>query len=431
MKVSSVYTDSTREPIAYYKTEWTNPLRSGASAVKVVALNRTATFDIIFENELIDTGLPVVYIETDNHQTIDSKEVYVNANMIIRDKGKVVNEGALRIRGRGNATWISYPKKPYKLKLDEKAGLLGMEADKDWVLLANYCDKTLMRTSIAFRLSELMNFPWTPKARFVEVVLNGKYLGNYQLTEGIKQDAKRVNIPKRGYIVERDGYYQQEPIWFETQIRKYGYSFKNPDTDDITQDEISYIQNYLDEFEKVLFSDKFSDPISGFRKYMDLKSFARWYVFQQILANMDTNVYLTKDDRTDATKLFMGPVWDFEWSMGIGWYDGVRPRPANYPVWNGNAFYFDRLLQDPGFADEVKSEWKTYRSLSTEILKHIDGLKQELAESQKLNFQRWDIMDQRISVGGIPMGSFEEEVECDIQFFNNHINWLETSINKL
>ena len=179
--------------------------------------------------------------------------------MKIKEKGSVISENKLRIRGRGNATW-TYPKKPYKLKLDSKANLLGMGEDKDWVLLANYCDKTLMRAGIAFKLSKLMNFPWTVKDRFVEVVINGEYLGNYQLVEGIKQASHRVDIPKDGFLFERDGYYLEEPRYFVTS-RNYGYSFKNPDPEDnLTDAQWNYIKNRMDEFEAVLASDNFKDP---------------------------------------------------------------------------------------------------------------------------------------------------------------------------
>jgi len=361
LEVKNIFTDSSRTINDNYElTYHIEDFKAGTYPVTVTSRNRTATFNITVANELVETGLPVIYIETENHQLITSKEDYVNASLILKNKDQILAQGTLRIRGRGNATWRDYPKKPYRLKLDEKTDMLDMGSDKDWVLLANYCDKTLMRTAVAFKTSELMNFPWTPKYRFVEVVLNGEYIGNYNLTEHIKQGDNRVNIPKRGYLFERDGYYKEEPVWFETNTRNYGYSFKNPDTDDITQDEINYIKNYMNTFEAVLASASFNDPSLGYRKYLDPYSFARWFVFQQMLANMDTNVYLTKDDQSESTKLFMGPTWDFEWSLGIGWYDGARPRPADYWVWNGNAFYFDRLLQDPDFKALVKSVWNEY-----------------------------------------------------------------------
>jgi hypothetical protein len=429
LAVNNVFTDGLREENAYYKIRWNEEERfkRGAHTVTVASRERTATFEILYENELPDTGLPVVYVETEDRQPVLSKEDYANALMVIKKDGKTLHENGLRIRGRGHATW-TYPKKPYKLKLDSKADLLGMGEDKDWALLANYCDKSLMRTSIAFKLSELLGFPWTPKARFVELVLNGEYLGNYQLTEGIARGTHRVDIPKNGYLIERDGYYMQEPVWFETP-RGYGYSFKHPDTDDLTETQLNYIREYMTELETVLASDGFSDPAGGYAKYLDTGSFVRWFLFQQILANMDTNVYLTKEDNGDS-KLSMGPVWDFEWSIGIGWYDGVRPRPANYYVWESSAFYYDRLLQDPAFTAEVKKQWQQINVMQ-DILRHIDETKEMLEQSQVLNFQRWDILDTRVGVGGVPLGSYEREVACDREFFANHMHWLESAVAAL
>jgi hypothetical protein len=428
--VNNVFTNGTREANTYYKIEWTNPLKQGKSTVTITSRDRIATFDLLFDDDLVDTGLPVVYIETEGQHVIDSKADYINATMLIKAEGKVIHRNTLRIRGRGNATW-TYPKKPYKLKLDDKADLLGMGSDKDWVLLSNYCDKSLMRNGIALRVSELIGFPWTAKARFVEVVLNGEYLGNYQLAEGVKQDAQRVNIPKDGYLIERDGYYALEPIWF-LSLRNYGYSFKNPDTDDLTEAQLNYIREYMIEFESVLDSDIFNDPVNGYAKYIDTESFVLWFLFQQIIANIDTNLYLTKADNGNS-KLFMGPVWDFEYSLGIGWYEGPRPRPADFMLWESDYFYYDRLLQDAAFKEKVKAQWRQINiiSLTQDILKYFDDTKALLEKSQELNFQRWDILNTRVSYGAIPLGTYEKEVECDRQFFINHINWLKTAIDNL
>ncbi|MGV3761821.1 CotH kinase family protein [Parapedobacter sp.] len=428
LELFEVYTDSTRKLTPHYKTAWAgNIFKSGTSDVAVRARDREVTFQITFSDQLVETGLPVLYIDTEGEKAVDSKDDYVNAHMVIKREGEIISENALRIKGRGNATW-TYPKKPYKLKLDSKAPVLGMEEAKDWVLLANYGDKTLLRTSIAFELSRLMQFPWTPDDRFVEVVLNGEYLGNYQLTEAIEQGSNRIDIPEAGFIFEKDGYYEQEPKHFVSASRGYGYSFKHPDPDDeLTDNQWHYIKNYVDEFESVLASEAFTDPLTGYRGYIDEGSFARWFIFQNILANMDTNIYLIKEDRNDS-RLSMGPVWDFEWSIGIGWYYGARPRPADYYVWDSNLFYYDRMLQDPQFRAKVKELWNSL-SVTDDILQHIEETTRLIAKSQELNFKRWDIMNERVSVGGIPMGSYEKEVACDRQFFIDHMNWLDGEIS--
>lgn len=426
LEISEVYTDGTKKPITHFNVNWTaDILKRGTTKATITSRGRTVSFDISFDGDLIDTGLPVVYIETEEQKPIDTKTTYVQANMMIKEGGKTVSENSLRIRGRGNATW-TYPKKPYKLKLDKKATILGMNEDKDWVLLANYCDKTLLRTAIALKLSRMLKFPFTSEDRFVEVVLNGEYMGNYQLVEGIKQGSNRVDIPKKGYLFEKDGYYLQEINYFVTS-RGYGYSFKNPDPeDDLTTKQWEYIKNYMDEFEAVLNSSSYNNPESGYARFIDVPSFVKWFIFHNILANMDTNVYMTKDDMGDS-KVKMGPVWDFEWSIGIGWYEGARPRPANYYVWESNAFYYDRLLQDPQFKSKVKEMWQSI-NVTNELLNFIDATAAMLEKSQQLNFTRWNIMNERVSVGGIPMGSYEKEVECDRQFFINHMNWLNNEI---
>ena len=390
---------------------------------------KTVSLPIQVSPELMDTGLPVVYIETQNGQPIVSKEDYVNGTMRIKQNGAVIHTNGMRIKGRGNATW-SYPKKPYKIKLDQRADFFGMGNDKDWVLLANYCDKTLLRTGIAFHLSRVMNFPWTPDAQFVELVFNGQYLGSYQLAEGVKRDSARVDIPSAGYLIERDGYYMYEPKHFVTGAG-YGYSFKNPDPeDDLTDAQRTYIMTYLNDLETVLAGEDFNDPETGYQQLIDVESFARWFLFQNVLANIDPNPFLTKNDQTAGSKLFMGPVWDFEWSMGIGWYEGPRPRPADYWVWNH--WYYARLLEDSAFVSTVKNLWNTSKAeIRTEVLSYMSGTKQTIYASQALNFRRWNLLNTRVSVGGIPLGSFEAEVECDRQFFINRLNWLDEAINGL
>jgi hypothetical protein len=98
-------------------------------------------------------------------------------------------------------------------------------------------------------------------------------------------------------------------------------------------------------------------------------------------------------------------------------------------VWDSNNFYYDRLLKDPLFKTKVREMWESI-SITDDILQYIDETAAFLEESQVLNFKRWDIMNIRVSVGGVPMGSYEKEVECDRQFFINHMNWLNSEFSK-
>ena len=137
------------------------------------------------------TGLPVMWIDTDGRQNITSKEEYLHAkfrleeNVITRAPGDII-EKDVSVRGRGNNTWLVQPKKPYRLKFEEKVSLLEEPADKSWVLLANYYDKTMLRNSLTFFLGRNSNLEYTPNSHFVELMLNGRYNGTYELVEKLK-----------------------------------------------------------------------------------------------------------------------------------------------------------------------------------------------------------------------------------------------------
>mgnify|MGYP003304753794 CR=1 FL=1 len=148
--------------------------------------------------QMFFSRLPVVYINTENGAPITSKETYIDAELIIQGNETYNSEttklynGATEIRGRGNSTW-SQPKKPYRLKLDKKTDLFGMGKSKHWVLLANYMDESLQRNTLAYNLSGAMGMEQMSTV-FVDVVLNGDFIGNYQLCENIRVDPTRVDI---------------------------------------------------------------------------------------------------------------------------------------------------------------------------------------------------------------------------------------------
>jgi len=311
------------------------------------------------------SGLPVVKIDTENKQAITSKTVYINGFVSI---SKTIDfdagyEGAMQIRGRGNATWTSYPKKPFKIKLNEPSTILGMPANRDWVLLAEYCDKSMLRTTYMFELSKLAELPWTPRYHYVDVILNGSYNGTYVLCEHVEEARNRVNIDHDGYLIERnDLYWNQEPLWFTTERSKINFTFKYPDTDEMTRGDESYnfIKNFMDDLETALASSNFTDPDEGYRKYVDTESFAKWYLVQEVLGNIEPNPYYVLKSQT--AKLQMYPVWDAEWSLGLAAMENNRWVPAPYvsPVekYYRKDHYIGRMFEDPYFQNISKNNGK-------------------------------------------------------------------------
>ena len=397
------------------------------------------------------TGLPVVQIDTADGNPTPAKEKHNGRLQIYYPDGKKYDSGTANeftVKVRGNATaW--YPKHPYKLKLPKKMNLLNIDSsenkDKNWVLLAGYCDKTLLRTKIGFYTASLFNDIigneklYIPHSEFVDVVLNGEYIGNYCLTDSVKEGSERLAVNEKatdeggiGFVAEYDGgYYANEPKWFKTQKKQYPYTFKFPDTDDADFDSyMAWFEENMNKFESALYDE---DSEDDWKNYIDIESFARWFLAHNILANIDTNYFFSKKTSDDTSKLIMGPVWDFEWSIGIGWYYGSRPRPADY--WCVSGWYFAELLKKAEFVAEVKSQWEKLNSAYPDLAGTINAKMDEYAEnigtSQKINFMRWNILNTSVSVGGIPLGDYEAELDCDKQFMTNRIPWLDSAINGL
>ena len=132
-------------------------------------------------------NIPRIVIETENRTKIKDRETEIPAKLQIWGKKEAESEIVdLTIRGRGNSSWLYMPKKSYKIEFVKKQSMLGMPKDKDWALISNYADKTLMKNYLMYNLSAKLGAFYSPRCEFAELYLNGEYLGVYLLTETIK-----------------------------------------------------------------------------------------------------------------------------------------------------------------------------------------------------------------------------------------------------
>lgn len=388
-----------------------------------------------------DTELPVLYVST-NNVPVDSKEVYVNGSMQIKIHldGDSLYEGPLEIRGRGNSTW-GMPKKPYKIKLAKKSGLLGMADSKQWVLLANYADKSLLRNDLAFEISRRLQLAYTPDCRFVDLVLNGAYQGTYQLTEQIDVDPKKLNIAKQaagagslpeisgGYLLEADGFAYTEPAYFNTP-NGMAITIHYPDDKDLSVEQTDYISHHLASFEERLFATDFTDPITGYQSYFDLASYINWYLVNEIMANPDSfwSTYFFKNRGDD--RLYAGPVWDLD----IAANNDERIRDAVHQLMIDVAHepktWINRLFKDPAFRHGVRARWNSIKaSLIQELPLYIEQRAKALRYSQVKNFQAWDILQQKVYLNLQVAGSYNGEVVYLKNFITDRLNWLDGVFN--
>ena len=200
------------------------------------------------------TGLPIVYLKTDDAASIDSKDDYVRGDTSV-DGGRNFDDFAevsMKIRGRGNSTWYTHPKKPFQMKLDDKAEFLGMPNDKKWLFLAEYSDKTMLRNKISFEMGYLSNLDWTPQGRFAEVYINDEYNGTYNITQKVEESDNRVPLGDVGYLLELDqlSRLDSDDVYFDSVVTdKFIVNIKEPNLD-LNSPEYVYVNTLINDFEK-------------------------------------------------------------------------------------------------------------------------------------------------------------------------------------
>ncbi len=400
------------------------------------------------------TNLPSVVIHTANAENIVEKEKYIPGIVsFISADGKNVYTDSLDIKGRGNASW-NFEKKPYRLKLRNKASVLGNPAkEKNWTLINNYGDKTLMRNLLGFDLSNRLELPYTPAGQPVNVFLNGEYKGCYQLCDQIEVADKRVEVTKMkaadtsgdnltgGYLIEIDAYASQEPA--TSMFTSFRYSIpvtiKYPKDDEIVPAQHTYIKSHFEDFLMTLQSTNYTDPATGFRKFLDTQTFIRHFLVGELSGNTDTywSVYMYKDRLSN--QFLTGPVWDFD----IAFDNDRRTYPVNLiSDWiclssksscAGDArSMVRRILSDPLFLKELKETYAYYRDhgiLSAEALTQvIDGYEEELGQSQQLNFTRWNIMNTKVHENPVIHGSYAAEVANVRSYLQSRIAWMDRKL---
>lgn len=395
--------------------------------------------------------IPQIYIDTEGKVGITSKEEYVNATIRIEGGDEYEDfETTTRIRGRGNSTW-GMPKKPYKLKLDTKAPLLGMNSHSEWAVLADYLDKTLLRNITAFEISRIAEMSWTPASVSFELYLNGTYQGVYAMTEQVKVASERLDMElvkssdnsgealTGGYLLELDFHYDEE-FKFKTDKERLPIMFKDPKKP--TEEQFAYVKNYYNNAERVLYSDNYRDLEEGYRKYIDVKSFINYYIVQELSKNVDGNMrgscYMAI--RRNG-KIEQPLVWDFDLAFGnadhITWEQGASS--VEYDGWyiKTQSPWFDRLFQDPDFVAELKERWNELKPKLDELPSFINKRASRLKDAQAKNFSPksnggagWDIHKVEWNTKRV-RGSYGAEINYLVNFVKKRIEWLDTNINNL
>lgn len=438
--------------------------------------------------EVTNSGLPVAVLESNG----GSKEwPEAGLNVLAKDEdwdendyftlynadGTVdVEENLCTVRLRGNSTQ-NFPKLPFALKFKDKVGPQGMPTDKRWELLANWMDRTMLRNAVALDVAQRTEkalsdgLGWNPRGVNVELVINGRHVGNYFLVEKIKIDGDRINIKDCwedvvdggnanptvadcGYLLEFDDNYD-ETDKFRTG-RGLPVMFKDEVPDDLFEVVKEKVENIEANLEK-------RDYTAAYEQ-LDINSVIDYFLVQELVFNNEykhpKSVYMYMDG---DSKLTAGPVWDFDWQTFIipdqvRAYGGAyidQLRNTDEWLYGGSKLAEDPWLpwQDPDYKNDMPYMWypllfrdATFRSKVTErwatiypallgVTDEIDRLAEQNRVSDQFNFAMWPTVtvkrnatDFSAAFNGDEEMSFDEAIQSMKKAYTDRLEWMNSQI---
>lgn len=415
--------------------------------------------------KLVTSNLPIVVIHTDGITIPDEPKIQAHMGIIWHEElqdNRITDsfnhyDGNIAIEVRGSSSQM-FPKKSYGLELrdsvwaDKDASLLGMPEEEDWILYAPYSDKTLMRNVLTFTLDGALGH-YSPRCRYVELVLNNEYQGLYVLMEKIKRDKYRVDLAKLkiedtegeeltgGYIIKIDkmtggggsGFYSA----FANIKGSYTYyQYEYPKEEEIQPEQQNYICNYINAFEKALVENDFSYE-TGYRKYIDITSFVDYLLMSEFSKNVDAyrlSTFLYKDKNE---RLNLGPLWDINLGYGNADYYHAWSEygfqftiDLGYDQWE-IPFWWQEMRKDPYFCLRVTERWQELRdhALSHDrIFFVVDSLTEHISSARARNFQRWNVINRYVWPNYYIGPSYEAEVNWMKSWISKRLNWLDINI---
>ncbi len=403
------------------------------------------------------SGIPTFFVQTQSgsvESIHSSKQLSESGKILIMDsRGRSYFEGIIdEIHCRGNSSFDKTEKKSYTISLNKSMDLFEMGKAKKWLLIANAFDDTLVRNASAFFIAELLKLPYTPKFQYVDVYINGNFVGNYLLSEKVEIGKNRVNIrnlekevvslnkncnladtdffmEQQGRLFSTKGYHiEKEPedisggylLELETSDR-YGLEasgfltsrmqpvvFASPKYASYNQ--VSYIAGLYQDFEDAVFSADGSNPYTGkmYYEYIDVDSFARKYLLEELVKNLDasfTSQYIYKYDDSISSKFYAGPCWDYDKSIAASGIteDGINlndPKGLYAAVQEKESDIWYALYQHKDFRKTVAAIF--FKELEPHLKNNCEKIffeySKNIRSSNDCNMIRWNTFPQAATI---------------------------------
>jgi hypothetical protein len=431
-----------------------------------------------FSQNLTATKLPIVNIDTDGWLIFDEPKINATMTIIAHENGKEnhptdppnIYKGPIGIELRGKTSQLMSEKKPYGVELRDKNGenndqsILGMPPENDWIMLAPYSDKSLIRDMYGFAIARRFNnLDYVPRTQYTEVIINEEYKGLYIWCEKIKWDENRVSLKKWQkkdesgafmFKIDKESGFLSDEFWTShvpakgannSQDIRYLYQYPKPT--EITPKYMQYMQHWMYAMEDTLLSTHFADTTGGgYRQFIDTRSFIDFMLVNELCRNVDgyrISSYFHKNSDEIDPRLHAGPVWDFNLAFGNANYcHGER---TDGWAWDFNKvcgsdywlipFWWERLRQDPAYCRQTRERWQALRtaSLSDKALSElIDELAAPLAEGPAArNFAQWQIMGIPIWPNSFVGKTWEEELDYLRRWTIARAQWMDEAVKGL
>ena len=419
--------------------------------------------------------IPYVIIQTEK-EIVDSPKRKGTLKIMRNDS--TIFQSFVGIELRGAVSQMFYEKKSYgfEIRNDKNeslaASMLNLPKNSAWILHGPYGDKTLLRNTVAYQISNNIG-RYAARTAFAELEINGEYLGFYVLMEKLKQDNDRIKVAKLskndttaekitgGYVLKIDkttGNDSDDSNYTDENSFVSHYDYKGrpsrkastyflydyPKAKNINLLQRNYIQKYMHDFEQSLLSDNFKDEKMGYRNFIDADSFVDYFILTELFQNHDgyrLSTYLQKDR---GKKLQMGPIWDIDIAFGSdnGFCDGMN-RHAWVFQYNqycsGDSwlvpFWWKRLITDTYFKEKLLMRWQQLRKTQlsdNQLYSTVEEFNKKITDGNLVtrNFERWDILNEQI-VPNSTRGSHEKEITRMKIWLKTHARWIDENIVKL
>ncbi|WNV85877.1 CotH kinase family protein [Umezawaea sp. Da 62-37] len=370
----------------------------------------------------------------------------------------VATRAGFKLRGQSSA---SFEKAPYRLEFhdndndDADYPVLGMPADSDWVLRGPFTDKSLIREAFVYDLGREMGLK-APRYSFAEFYLNtdanpvgaSDYMGVYMIVETIKNTKNRLDLKKLdeedttlpkisgGYIWKFEWMAAEEPTLPCTGAANTCWNYLEvADPSPLQPAQKEWLRGYIQEFNNVLRAPNSADPATGYQKYIDVDSFIDHMIVNELSRGMDAYVRSAHFYKDRDSKIFAGPLWDFDLTFGVGGYfqndqaAGWQYQQTRSPQSND---WYAQLMRDPAFVNKLKARWQSLRGgllSNASLTSRADALARPLTNAAQRNFQRWpNLSTQYIGPFITPTAStWQGQVQYMKDWMTRRTAWLDST----